>query len=353
MIEEGWSARTETSGTTPTSTPPLSTPPQRVQPEYTVISTVAALKTCLDDMVREMAMPPKSYSQAHLLPKTNVPYAKTQSQSEFLMDPVEVPGALFNVTKCTPEMYVDAEGIDLSRSGELSILIIHVETRSFSHTYLIHVHVIGRQPFTARTTNNAHTLKSILEDNRLPKVLFDCRMDSDALFGQFGVLLGGVIDLQLMCIATKGGGGRHLPGLASCLTWDLANTSDEQQAWVAVVKAKGKQLWNPKLGGSMQKFNDDPLLEDIVNYCVVDAAYLPWLFETYNKDLGNRVSLATLDHLWGNKNLRGSEDEVSSWITRVLEQSRARVQLALNANFGGGTSYNPWYVYDDDDWYDW
>lgn len=58
-------------------------------------------------------------------------------------------------------------------------------------------------------------MKSLLEDNRLPKVLFDCRMDSDALFGQFGVLIGGVIDLQLMCLATQNGGPKHLPSLGN------------------------------------------------------------------------------------------------------------------------------------------
>lgn len=103
----------------------------------------------------------------------------------------------------------------------------------------------------------------------------------------------------------------------------------------------------------MQRFNDDPLHVDIVNYCVVDAAYLPQLFKAYNETLGNRVSLLAVDHLWGNENLGCTESGVYSWECRVLQLSKIRAKQALNPYFGGGTSYNPWYTYnpyDDDDY---
>ena len=41
-------------------------------------------------------------------------------------------------------------------------------------------------------------IRELLEDPDFPKIFFDCRQDSDALFHQFGVLLRGVRDLQLM-----------------------------------------------------------------------------------------------------------------------------------------------------------
>ncbi|KAL8782734.1 MAG: hypothetical protein Q9213_005158 [Squamulea squamosa] len=343
-IQEGCSTPTETSGTTPPSTPP-----PKVQRAFTVVNTMMALRKFLDTIVREMTIPPKMYSQAHIFPKVNSPYARTCSQSKALVHRVEAPSPLFNVPKSTPELYVDAEGISLSRSGELSILIIHVQTPSFSHTYLLHVHVLGRRTFTTRTANGLYTLKSILEDNRIPKVLFDCRMDSDALFGQFGVLLGGVIDLQLMCVAAQGGGPRYLPGLAKCLLLDLVIPREEQE-WIAKVKEKGQRLWRPMFQGSMQRFNDNPLHDDIVNYCVVDAAYLPRLFETYNKPLENRVSLMAVDDLWKSERSSDTENRAADWVDRILERSRGRVQLSLMEHFMGGTAHNPWYEYDDDDW---
>ncbi|KAL8671381.1 MAG: hypothetical protein Q9168_004113 [Polycauliona sp. 1 TL-2023] len=326
---------------------PISPPPAR-KPEYTVVNTVPTLQRCLDTTVKEMNMPAKSYAQAHILPRTNISYAKTTSGRDVLTSSGEAPGPLFNVPKGTPELYVDAEGINLSRSGELSILIFHVETPRFSHTYLIHVHVLGNITFSTRTSNRLHSLKTIFEDNRIPKVVFDCRMDSDALFGQFGVLLEGVIDLQLMRLATSQGGGYGLPGLELCLTHDLDIASSEQ-AWVSEAKAKGQRLWRPRCGGKMERFNDDPLHQDIINYCVVDAAYLPRLFETYNKQLGERVYLTALDTLWGNEQLYPKETGVFSWECRVLKESRERARCSLRKYYSGGTGRNPWYEEDYDD----
>lgn len=47
------------------------------------------------------------------------------------------------------------------------------------------------------------SLKSILESSMTPKVFFDVRTDSDALYGQFGIRLAGIIDLQLMEVASR------------------------------------------------------------------------------------------------------------------------------------------------------
>ncbi|KAI4276490.1 MAG: hypothetical protein LQ337_002461 [Flavoplaca oasis] len=324
-----------------TSTPP-STPPQILKPVYTVVNTILALRACLDVLARELTLPPKWYSKAHNSPQTNTPYASTQSHLGPIPNPTWTPPLLFNVPKGTPELYVDAEGISLSRHGELSILILHIQTANFSHTYLIHVHVIGRQTFTTKSTNGLHTLKSILEDNRIAKVLFDCKMDSDALFGQFQVYLGGVIDLQLMCLATRNGGGRYLPGLGKCLQSDL-NIPLEEQAWVDAAKDKGQRIWRPRCGGTMERFNDDPLHEDLINYCVVDTAYLPRLFERYNAMLETPVSITN--------HFARKFDIGLNWAEKILCESWDRMGLALQPNFYGGHAFNPWWIEDDDDDY--
>ena len=92
----------------------------------------------------------------------------------------------------------------------------------------------------------------------------------------------------------------------------------------------------------MERFNDNPLLEDLISYCIVDAAYLPRLFERYNAILGTPVSITT--H-WARKFGKGDWDE------RILSESFDRVGLALRPNFYGGNARNPWWVDDDDDDY--
>ncbi|KAL8784770.1 MAG: hypothetical protein Q9195_008906 [Heterodermia aff. obscurata] len=338
--------------TATSSVSPSPTPPGTGKPWYTIVNSSVELKLFLDTVVRHISLPPKLFSEALRLPPPQSSKIKSPQHLGVLREPELVPPKLFDVPVTIPELYVDAEGVSLSRSGELSILIVHVETASFSHTYLLHVHVLKHRTFNMRSSDGAHTLRSIFQDNRISKVLFDCRMDSDALFGQYGVLLQGVIDLQLMCLAAQGGGRRYLPGLEDCLLNDLEIDSQER-ALVSQAKSRGRLLWRPKSGGSMQRFNDDPLHEDIINYCVVNAAYLPRLFEAY-AGIGNGVSTMAVDRLWESEDASELYDGVHSWRTRILEESKRRAEKALDPEFTGGSAFNPWkpwHMYDDeDDW---
>ena len=296
-------------------------------------------------VVKNVHIPPKLFSKAHSQPSVNRAYNKASSYDWNMTKPAEVLPRLFNVPRTVPELYVDAEGISLSRGGELSILIVHVETSHHVHTYLIHVHVLEYLAFSTASSNGIHSLRSILQDNRIPKVLFDVGMDSDALFGHYGVLLQGVIDAQVMKLAAMGGGSNFLPGLGRCLLEDLALNSDEA-ALIETAKKRGQELWRPCSGGSLERFNDNPLLQGIIDYCVVDAAYLPRLFEKYNQASGNRVWLMGVDDLWGNEELEEISDGIFSWEGRVLGTSRARVEMALDPSFNGGGALNPWVSYD-------
>lgn len=109
----------------------------------------------------------------------------------------------------------------------------------------------------------------------------------------------------------------------------------------------------------MQRFNDHPLHEDIVNYCVADAAYLPRLFEKYNNyaALKRSVDLRTRVCVWpkiGYGCYQYNRYGVD-WADRIVTTSWERVQKATDANFPGGTAHNPWYEDDDDDdyYYNW
>jgi exonuclease 3'-5' domain-containing protein 1 len=92
-------------------------------------------------------------------------------------------------------MYIDLEGVDLCREGSLSILTLLIDTGIPTiRVCLIDVYSLGAQAFDT-TGIKAKTLKDILEDEKIPKVFFDVRNDSDALFTHFGVALQGVEDV--------------------------------------------------------------------------------------------------------------------------------------------------------------
>jgi len=89
-----------------------------------------------------------------------------------------------------PSIYVDLEGINLSRQGTISILQLYVLPKD--HTYLIEVHQLQHMVFSTTGYHSGKCLKAILEAKDIRKVFFDVRNDSDALFHHFQISLSGV-----------------------------------------------------------------------------------------------------------------------------------------------------------------
>jgi exonuclease 3'-5' domain-containing protein 1 len=112
-------------------------------------------------------------------------------------------------------IYIDLEGLNLCREGSVSILtlLIDLET-SPKEVYLIDVHTLGEEVFNTAGVGKT-TLEDILQNEEIPKVFFDVRNDSDALFSHYGIALQGVEDVQLMESATREttGSRRYLNGL--------------------------------------------------------------------------------------------------------------------------------------------
>ncbi|XHG05350.1 hypothetical protein AWENTII_008578 [Aspergillus wentii] len=191
----------------------------------------------------------------------------------------ELVEALTDLPVSPPSLYVDLEGVNLSRHGTVSILQIYVLPQDQS--YLVDVYTLGGEAFSTKAPNG-RTLRDILESPTIPKVFFDVRNDSDALYGNFGVNLGGVQDLQLMELATRRFSRRYVSGLAKCIERDAIMPFAKRQLWKAA-KEKGLDLYAPQRGGSFEVFNARPLSDDLALYCVQDVRSLPDLWETYHR----------------------------------------------------------------------
>ncbi|RDH36377.1 hypothetical protein BDQ94DRAFT_157840 [Aspergillus welwitschiae] len=98
--------------------------------------------------------------------------------------------------------------------------------------------------------------------NGIPKVFFDVRNDSVAMFHQYQVKLAGIYDLQVMEVGTRARPGKYLAGLAKCISRDAPMTPFEKAI-----------------------FNSRPLSKDVVEYCVQDVQFLPRLWQTYSRAL--------------------------------------------------------------------
>ncbi|KAK4666161.1 hypothetical protein QC763_608330 [Podospora pseudopauciseta] len=207
-----------------------------------------------------------------------------------------------------PSLYIDLEGVNLSRHGTISILQIYV--LPLRRAYLIDIHILGEKAFSTLSSTTGRTFKDILESETIPKVFFDVRNDSDALFSHFQIRLAGVQDLQLMELATRTFSRRVVCGLARCIEHDASLSASERSSWMAT-KERGTRLFAPERGGSYQVFNERPLNEEIRRYCVQDVHLLPRLWAHYYSKL------------------------TKAWERRVCEASRDRVALSQTPGFNG------------------
>jgi exonuclease 3'-5' domain-containing protein 1 len=209
-----------------------------------------------------------------------------------------------------PIMYLDLEGVNLCRHGSISLLTLLLDSgvAGTSRVCLIDVHVLGAQAFTTPGIKGK-TLQDILQNEKIPKVFFDVRNDSDALFALYGVELRGVEDVQLMESAARKttGARRVVNGLARFVDDYRCVLAGDVVGWKAA-KQKGEKLFKAETEGSYTVFNIRPMLKDIVAYCVGDVQCLPELREM----------------LWKGRSVQ--------WRDLVLEESRKRVAMSQRAD---------------------
>ena len=217
-----------------------------------------------------------------------------------------------------PALYIDLEGIRLSRNGSISIVTVYVLPRQ--HVYLVDVHALGTAAFDTAAADST-TFRTILESPRITKVFFDVRNDSDALHAHFGIKLQGIEDVQLMENASRPAGRRRfLNGLDRCIDRDSDATLSQKRAWKAA-KEKGLTMFHPEKGGSYEAFNARPLGEALETYCVNDVLFMPVLRGKY---------LPRLD-----RTLRAKVTEEAG--KRVLES-----QAPSYEPHGKSKSFGPW-----------
>ena len=222
---------------------------------------------------------------------------------------------LINLPIKPPSLYLDLEGVKLGRRGSISIISLYIVP--IKKIYLIDIHSLGKTAFST-TNRSATSLKTILESPSIPKVFFDIRNDSDALFSHFQISVNGIQDLQLMELATRKGSKDVVAGLAKCIENESPISAVAKEEWQRT-KEGTRHLFDPKKGGRYEIFNDRPMKPEIIQYCAWDLALLPGLYNVYNAKLcgpgeahwQNRVRKATKDRIKLSQS--PGYDELTTW----------------------------------------
>lgn len=231
----------------------------------------------------------------------------------------ELVDSIANLPNDPPSLYLDVEGVDLSRHGTISIIQLLVLPEN--HVYLIDVHTLKDTAFSTPGKNNDHqTLKTILESSDIQKAIFDVRNDSDALYAHFRISLAGIQDIQLMELACRTFSRRLVNGLSKCIENDAMLTAQEKQTWKDV-KDRGVKLFSPQHGGSYEVFNQRPLSYLVESYCVQDVQFLPRLWSIYTSRM------------------------TTQWRIKVETATRERIILSQSAAYrpkGPHRALGPW-----------
>ncbi|CAI9638036.1 unnamed protein product [Alternaria burnsii] len=206
--------------------------------------------------------------------------------------------ALQDLPKSPPNLYIDLEGRNLCRNGTIALMTLHVPSKD--KIYLVDIHTLGARAFSTPATaplpntaldttetvgDPATTLKALLESSTIPKVFFDVRNDSDAIFAHYGINLSCIHDLQLMELATTTRGSRqYLVGLGKVIEYNTSRLfiTPTQAQFSKKTKEAGLKLFAPEHGGNYKVFEERPLSKAIKDYCVQDVVHMPQIWNLYN-----------------------------------------------------------------------
>jgi exonuclease 3'-5' domain-containing protein 1 len=213
---------------------------------------------------------------------------------------------------------LDLEGVNLCRHGSISLLAIYVQAKR--HVYLVDVYKLQSEAFKIENDKGI-TLEAILQNQQITKVFFDVRNDSDALHHHYGIKLQGIEDVQLMENASRPVfRKRYIRGLEKCIEYDAPMSPTEKMEWKGV-KDVGHKMFRPEAGGSYEVFNQRPLSDAILRYCINDVQYLPLLRNLYMNKLDK------------------------SWKSKVEVETKNRVTESQQPSYqpqGEDKRYGPW-----------
>lgn len=249
-----------------------------------------------------------------ILPQTEVVVVDSPNALLCFLDSAQ------NLPVKPPSLYLDLEGIRLGRHGSISVISLYVIPTA--KIYLIDIYTLGGAAFST-TNSNSVSLKTVLESPAIPKVIFDVRNDSDALFSHFQISVDGIKDLQLMELASRMGNRAYVHGLAKCIEEDSPVSTIVKTEWQRT-KESASRLYNPEKGGRYEVFNERPMRPEIEEYCARDVALLPGLYGVYAAKLQNEGAFGRV---------------------LVREATTDRIKLSQSISYNGQSEdkcYGPW-----------
>ncbi|EWG38345.1 hypothetical protein FVEG_14873 [Fusarium verticillioides 7600] len=188
-----------------------------------------------------------------------------------------------------PLLYIDIDPQGLGPKGELNLLTIMLCYGPEYHRrlYLVDVHRLANQAFSSRGYYGA-SLRSILDSGSYQKVFFDVGYHSHILYNQYGIMLQGVSDLQLMENACR----RNRRNLQSFepLVDSLLVHGRNRRRWL-VDKFNGQWSYKNCAGAPHGVFQQRPVATYIRLYCCRNIRFMPELYDKIRRAIPKIMEL--------------------------------------------------------------
>jgi exonuclease 3'-5' domain-containing protein 1 len=180
------------------------------------------------------------------------------------------------------EIAIDIEGVNLCRSGRISIIQI---ANTKGHIYLFDITKLGRRAF------HEGGLEFLLHSHQVLKVIFDGRADNDALFHQYNVTMKNIYDLQVLhTLKFSNEHDEYLKGLERCLeeAAALIPISPGELERMQKIKRKGRSLFSR----SNEIWDRRPVHPDLLLYAANDVKYMLPMKEAWLRDCPATLNLS-------------------------------------------------------------
>ncbi|EFE37934.1 hypothetical protein TRV_07424 [Trichophyton verrucosum HKI 0517] len=187
------------------------------------------------------------------------------------------------------------------------------------------MHAEGMDDVFSTEDSTGTTLASIFECPVLRKAVFDVRGASDYLFHECEVTLDGIVDIQLMELATRDGSKEFLRGLATCICNDSSLSAKETLRWQESNDFKN-YIFRPEVDEScIEKYMETPLRTEMIDHCAYSLVVLSRLYDVYDARL--------------------KQGATKFWKTEIRSVTKARINDTKKEEFDvydRENAYGPW-----------
>lgn len=202
-----------------------------------------------------------------------------------------------------PHIAIDLEASDLGHKSPLCTIQIRVSLNN--ETFIVDLMVLGSSAFDIRSGN--HSLRSILEDAKVKKLVFDVRQDSCALYGNMKIKLRGMLDLQIMYMLQHfTETPRFRKGLEKVIRAELKDimTPEETTNWSnnKNIKITDYNVWQKR-----------PIGLELMAYAAGDVLLLKKLYKKFWQNLDDEGKMWALD--WSAVEVERTWCKAKDWVS--------------------------------------